>query len=108
MADELAVATSPLRAAQPAGPTADEIEALLDAVPDLRRVMQQAPLDELTEHFAAFDLTATYDKEQRALRLAATLSPALIPTSERPRPPTEAVGKSFIAGAGFEPATPGL
>jgi hypothetical protein len=40
--------------------------------------------DELTKLFAAFDLTATYDKEQRAQRLAATLSPALIPTSQRP------------------------
>lgn len=87
-----------LRAAQPAGPTAEEIEALLDSVPDLRPVMQQASPDELTELFAAFDLTATYDKEQRALRLAATLSPALIPTSERPRPPKEAVGEIFHSG----------
>jgi len=45
-----------LRAAQPAGPTAEEIEALLDSVPDLRPVMQQASPDELTELFAAFDL----------------------------------------------------
>jgi hypothetical protein len=58
----------------------------------------QAPPDELTELFAAFDLTATYDKEQRALRLAATLSPALIPASERPRPPKEAVGEIFHSG----------
>ena len=56
------------------------VEALLDAVPDLRPVMQQAPPDELTELFAAFDLTATYDKHQSALRLAATL----VPTSSRP------------------------
>src|SRR5919198_6571016 len=55
--------TRQLRAAQPAGPTAGEIEALLDAVPDLRPVMEQAPPGELTELFAAFDLTATYDKE---------------------------------------------
>jgi hypothetical protein len=78
--------TRQLRAAQPAGPTAEEVEALLDSVPDLRPIMQKAPPDELTELFAAFDLTATYDKEQRALRLAATLSPALIPASQRPRP----------------------
>jgi hypothetical protein len=70
--------------------------------------MQQAPPDELTELFAAFDLTATYDKEQRALRLAATLSPALIPASQRPDRPRRRSGKSFIAGAGFEPATSGL
>jgi hypothetical protein len=87
-----------LRAAQPVAPTTEEIEALLDSVPDLRAVMRQAPPDELTELFAAFDLTATYDKKEQALRLAATLSPALIPPSERPRPPKEAVGELFHSG----------
>jgi hypothetical protein len=100
--------TRQLRAAQPAGSTAEEIEALLDSVPDLRPILQQAPPDELTELFAAFDLTATYDKGQRALRLAATLSPALIPASERTRPPKEAVGEILHSGAGFDPATSGL
>ena len=49
--------------------------ALLDSVPDLRTVMEQAPPDELSELFAAFDSTTTYDKDRQALRLAATLSP---------------------------------
>ena len=63
--------TRQLRAARPAGPSADDIEALLDSVPDLRPVMEEAPPEELADLFAAFDLTATYDKEQRApLRLA--------------------------------------
>jgi hypothetical protein len=48
--------TRQLKAAQPAGATAEEIEALLDSVPDLRPIMQQASPDELTELFAAFDL----------------------------------------------------
>ncbi|RDI75451.1 hypothetical protein Gocc_1249 [Gaiella occulta] len=80
-----------LQAARPTAPTAQEIEALLDSVPGLRAAMRQAPPDELSELFAAFDLTATYDKDQRALRLAATLSPDLVPPSERPRPPKKAV-----------------
>lgn len=79
-----------LQAARPIAPTAQEIEALLDSVPDLRPVMQQAPPDELSEIFAAFDLSATYDKEQRALRLAATLSP-------QPRP---AIRKTATAEGG--------
>ena len=84
--------------AQPTAPTAQQIEALLDSVPDLRPVMQQAPPDELSELFAAFDLSATYDKEQRALRLAATLTPELVPPTERSRPPKEAVGEIFHSG----------
>jgi hypothetical protein len=60
--------------------------------------MRQGPPDELTELFAAFDLTATYDKKEQALRLVATLSPALIPPSERPRPPKEAVGEILHKG----------
>lgn len=90
--------TAQLQATRPTAPTAQEIEALLDSVPDLCTVMQQAPPDELSELFAAFDLTATYDKDQRALRLAATLSPDLIPPSERPRPPKKAVGEIFHSG----------
>jgi hypothetical protein len=31
--------------------------------------------EQLIELLAAFDLTATYDEEQRAIRVAATLSP---------------------------------
>jgi hypothetical protein len=65
--------TRQLSAVRPTEPTAQD-EALLDAVPD-----QQVPPDELTELFAVFDLTATYDKNQRALRLAATLSADLVP-----------------------------
>jgi len=39
------------------------------------------------ELFASFDVSATYDKYARALRLSATLYPALIPARERLRPP---------------------
>jgi hypothetical protein len=43
-------------------------------------------------------LMANYDNEHRALRLAATLSPALIAPSQRSRPPTEAMGEIFHSG----------
>jgi hypothetical protein len=87
-----------VKATRPTVPTAQEIEALLDAVPDLRPVMQEAPPAELSELFAAFGLTATYDKSHSALRLAATLSPDLVPPLERPRPPKKAVGEIFHSG----------
>jgi site-specific DNA recombinase len=79
-------------------PSAEEIEALLDSVPDLRPVMRKASADQLAELFAAFDVSATYDKHGRALRLSATLNPALIPAPERPRPPVKAVGEIFHSG----------
>ena len=71
------------------------------AVPDLRPLMQQAPPDELSELFAAFDLTATYDKSQQALRLAATLSADLIPPREAPLAAKNAVGEIFHSGGGI-------
>ena len=87
-----------LEATRPAAPTAEEVEALLDSIPDLRPLMKQAPPDELSELFAAFDFSATYDKEERALRLGATLTPELVPPAERPRPPKKAVGGIFHSG----------
>jgi site-specific DNA recombinase len=52
---------------------AHEIEAALSAVPDLRDTLRSATADELAEILDAFDVTATYDKPNRALKLAATL-----------------------------------
>jgi hypothetical protein len=52
---------------------AHEIEAALNAVPDLRDTLRSATVDELSEILDAFDVTATYDKPNRALKLAATL-----------------------------------
>jgi hypothetical protein len=55
-----------LNAARPTTPTAKELEALLDSVPDPRPIMRHAPPDELSELFGAFDLTATYPRSARA------------------------------------------
>jgi hypothetical protein len=60
--------------------------------------MRNAPAEQLADLFAAFDVSATYDKPGRALRLSATLSPALVPDPERPRPPQAAVGEIFHSG----------
>ena len=60
--------------------------------------MRNASPDQLAELFAAFDVNATYDKTGRALRLEATLNPALVLAPERPRPPKGAVGEIFHSG----------
>jgi site-specific DNA recombinase len=70
--------THQLEAAAPTEPRPEEIEALLDSIPDLTSVMQQGTPDELRELFAAFDLTATNNQQGRSLQLTATLSPALV------------------------------
>ncbi len=77
-----------------------EIEAALDAIPDLRDTLKSATADELAEILETFDVTATYDKPNRTLELAATLN--------APRPPNGGRGNLQVAGAGFEPATFGL
>jgi site-specific DNA recombinase len=79
---------------------ADEIEATLNAVPDLRDALKSPTADALTEILETFDVTATYDKPNRALELAATLNAH--------RPPDGGRGNLQVAGAGFEPATFGL
>jgi autotransporter translocation and assembly factor TamB len=79
---------------------ADEIEATLNAVPDLRDALKSPTADALTEILETFDATATYDKPDRALELAATLNAH--------RPPDGGRGNLQVAGAGFEPATFGL
>ncbi len=53
---------------------AHEVEAMLNAVPNLRDTLKSATADELAEILEAFDITATYDKLNRALKLAATLT----------------------------------
>ena len=78
---------------------AHEIEAVLNAIPDQRDTLKSATADELTEILETFDVTATYDKPNRALALAATLNPH--------RPPNGGRGNLQVAGAGLihKPAT---
>lgn len=47
-------------------------------------------------------MTATYDKDNHRLHLAAIVPAELVSENEEPRPPKdEASGNSYIAGAGF-------
>jgi len=69
---------------------AHEIEAVLGAIPDLRDTLKSATADELAEILETFDVTATYDKPNRALELAATLNAH--------RPPDGGRGNLQVAG----------
>jgi hypothetical protein len=81
---------------RPAGHHPDEIVAMLNAVPDLRKTIKTATDAELAEIFRAFDVEITYDKTSQILNLAATITPELLPDladeSDRPE------GRSQING----------
>ena len=96
---------------RPDGGRPAEIEAMLAAVPDLRPALRSASEEELAEILDRFEVEAVYDKAGRTLELAATITPELVPETEKTRPPSGRSGNSgqiSIAGAGFEPATFGL
>jgi hypothetical protein len=104
----IGAAIQSLGISRPEGARPDEIEALLDQVPDMRASLQAADPGVLADLFDAFDVTTTYDKPNRTLTVAATVTPELVLENENPRRAVAPSGKSFIAGAGFEPATFGL
>jgi hypothetical protein len=72
---------------------AHEIEAVFFAIPDLRDTLKAATANELAEILETFDVTATYDKPNRALKLAATLNAH--------RPPQGRSGQSPGSGDGI-------
>lgn len=76
-----------LEVERPAGARPDEIEAMLDAVPALRPALGNYEEAELADLLTDFDVTATYDKAQRRLKLGATLTPELVAAQETKRPP---------------------
>jgi hypothetical protein len=92
------------------GTRPDEIEAMLNAIPDLRPTLRAATPDELADLFDAFDVTAIYDKPNQTLELRATVTPRTRP--RRRKTPTEQgpVGDIFIAGERYaltgDPAVP--
>jgi hypothetical protein len=101
-------AMAALNGQEPDGPHPDEIVAMLDAVPDLRPELVAASDERLADILDAFDVSATYNKAERWIKLTATITAELVPSPERNRPPQGRSGNSDIAGAGFEPATFGL
>jgi hypothetical protein len=74
-----------LKTKRPAGHHPDEIAAMLDAVPDLRKALKTASPERLADIFAAFDVTVSYDKARQQLDLAATVTPELLPQNDRDR-----------------------
>jgi site-specific DNA recombinase len=96
-----------LKAKRPAGHHPDEIAAMLDSVPDLRKALKTASDEQLADIFGAFDVTISYDKTSQQLQLGATITPELLPQNTRDRS-GERSRVLEVAGAGFEPATFGL
>jgi DNA invertase Pin-like site-specific DNA recombinase len=97
-----------LEARRSDAPRPEEVETLLNSVPDLRPALRRYDEAELAELFDAFDVTVTYDKPSHALELAATVTAEFAPARETLRPLYRRSQDSDIAGAGFEPATSGL
>ena len=58
---------------------------MLDAVPDLRDELRRATPEELADVLDAFDVTATYDKAEHQLHLAATVPSGLVSENEKPQ-----------------------
>ena len=82
-----------IEARRPQGIRPDEIEAMLDAAPDLRDELRAAGPEELAELLETSDVTATYDKAEHRLHLAATVPAELVSEREKPeRPRTERRG----------------
>jgi len=81
-AESMAAALADLRGAQPEGPTAEEIEAMLEGIPDLSEELGSAAGEELIELLDAFDVTVSYDKPSRKLDLSASIAEGLPSESE--------------------------
>ncbi|MBS1882045.1 MAG: hypothetical protein JSS97_03710 [Actinobacteria bacterium] len=88
----------------------EEIETMLEKVPDLRVAMRDAGGEDLIELLDVFDVTVSYDKPGRRLNLSASIESDLLAGCEPGMPAAGGARSqgSDIAGAGFEPATFGL
>jgi hypothetical protein len=75
-----------LDARRPDGIRPDEIEAMLDAIPDLHPTLRAAAPTSSPTSSTPFDVTAVYDKPNQTLELRATVTPELVPEDEKPRP----------------------
>ena len=93
--------TRTLEAQRPEGTRLEEIEAMLDAVPDLRPQLRTAPPGLLADIFDAFKIKVTYDKANRRLTLAATVTPGLVPQNEKTPTEEGPVGEFVYSGGGI-------
>jgi hypothetical protein len=73
----------------------------------MRASLQAADPGVLADLFDAFDVTATYDKPNRTLTVAATVTPELVLETEIPDEAVAPSGKSSIAGRDSNPRPSG-
>jgi len=73
---------------------------MLAAMPDLSPALRTATPEALADIFDAFNVKVVFDKANRKLTLAATLTSELVAENEKPRRPGGRSGNSSIAGAG--------
>jgi hypothetical protein len=70
-------------------------------VPDLRPTLRTAPPDELADVFDAFKATVVFDKANRKLTLAATITPELVPQNQNSPTARGPVGEFVHSGGGI-------
>jgi len=87
-----------LERARPEGPSREEIEAVLAGVPDLRKALEKADSEEMTELLEAFDVEVNYDKAAERLEMSAALAPEAATALDDKRPPQGRSQDSSIAG----------
>lgn len=92
-----------LRGTQPVGIRPDEIEAMLQAIPDLRPTLRSADAAELAEICEVFQITAVYDKPERTIEPSATILPELLPKDQTPTYTDGPVGVFVYSGGGIDP-----
>ncbi len=90
-----------LKGAKPVGIRPDEIEVMLQAIPDLRPTLRSADAAELAEICEVFQITAVYDKAERTIELSATILPELLPKDQTPTYTDGPVGVFVYSGGGI-------
>jgi hypothetical protein len=78
--------------------SSEEIEAALQLVPDLRRILKTADPEELAEILAAFEITITYDKTNQTLSIAATINREISTATSKTRSARKQSRTGPIAG----------
>ena len=80
---------------------------MLDAVPDLSPTLRTAAPEELADIFDAFNVKVIYDKANRKLTLAATLTGELVSENEKTPTAKGPVGEFVHSGRDSNPRPSG-
>jgi len=94
-------AISNIKVTRPTGIRPDEIEAMLQAIPDMRPTLQSADAAELAEICEAFRITVIYDKPNQTIELSAAILPDLLPKDQTPTYTEGPVGVFVYSGGGI-------